>query len=86
MDWKEVAKLPEREQMRAWVENWKRVGPEMERMKREELRSLTEEDAFEQATILARSAAEEPCLEPARHHSEGLIEQQRLFAKLCQPR
>jgi hypothetical protein len=31
MDWKHVATLPEKEQMRAWVENWKRLGPELER-------------------------------------------------------
>ncbi len=52
VDWKEVAKLPEREQMRAWVENWKRVGPELEAIKRRELRALTEEEAFDEAVTL----------------------------------
>lgn len=81
MDWKEVAKLPEREQMRAWVENWKRIGPELEEIKKRELRALTEEEAARQAAILNESVADEYWIEPARERSEGLIEQQRLFQK-----
>ncbi len=35
--------------MRAWVENWKRVGPELEAIKRRELRAMTEEEGTKRA-------------------------------------
>ena len=79
MDWKHVATRSDQEQMRAWVENWKRVGPELERMKKEKLRSMSEEEAFNQAEVLSTSAADEVWIEPARAAAAGLIEQQRLF-------
>lgn len=82
MDWSEVAKLPRREQTRAWVQNWKRTGPELERQKRAELRDMTEEQAGDIAATLAQSAADELWTDPERHSAAGLIEQQRLFAKL----
>lgn len=79
MDWKYVATLPEKEQMRAWVENWKRIGPELEAMKRRELRALSEDEAFDQAETLSASAADELWIEPKRAAAEGFMEQQRLF-------
>jgi len=79
MDWKHIATLSEKEQMRAWVENWKRVGPELEAIKRRELRAMTEEEAFDQAETLTASAADELWIESKRAAAEGLIEQQRLF-------
>ena len=86
VDWKEVAKLSEHEQMRAWVENWKRIGPELERRKRRELRALSEEDAFDEALTLSASSADETWVEPGRAASEGLLEQQRLFQRLRAPK
>ncbi len=65
--------------MRAWVENWKRVGPELEALKRTQLRAMTEEEAFKQAEMLSASAADELWVEPKRAAAEGFIEQQRLF-------
>jgi hypothetical protein len=79
MDWKHVATLSEHEQMRAWVENWKRIGPELERMKQEKLRAMTEEEAFDQAETLSNSGADAVWVDPKRANAEGLIEQQRLF-------
>ncbi len=79
VDWKEVAKLPEREQMRAWVENWKRVGPELERIKREELRAMTEEEGTRVAVRVMEARAEPRWRDPARRAAHGMIEQQRWF-------
>jgi hypothetical protein len=70
--------------MRLWVENWKRVGPELERIKRHELRALSEEEAFDQAEALNRSVAEDVWVHPRRLAAAGLVEQQRLFQKLRQ--
>ncbi len=67
------------DQMRAWVENWKRVGPELERIKREELRAMTEEEAFRRAELLGRSGAADVWIEPGRAAAAGMVEQQRLF-------
>ena len=73
--------MPEREQMRAWVENWKSVGPELERMKRKELRAMTEEEAFDEALVLSASPADEIWVKTGRAPSEGLVEQQRIFQR-----
>jgi len=81
MDWSFANALSEKEQMRLWVETWKRAGPELERMKREELRALTEEEAYEQAQALALSAPDDLWIEPGRLSAAGLIEQQRVFRK-----
>lgn len=77
MDWKHIATLSEKEQMRAWVENWKRVGPELEAIKRRELRAMTEEEGTKRA-LRVMSARVKPRW---RDSSSGLIEQQRLFRK-----
>lgn len=85
MDWKHVATLSPKEQMRVWVENWKRIGPELERMKRKELAALSEEDAFDQAETLSESVADEMWIEPERTSAKGFMEQQRLFQKRPPP-
>jgi hypothetical protein len=84
VDWSSAKSLSEKEQMRLWVENWKRVGPELERIKRQELRALSEEEAFDQAEALNRSVAEDVWVHPRRLAAAGLVEQQRLFQKLRQ--
>ena len=83
MDWKEVAKLPEREQMRAWVENWKRIGPELERIKKQELRALTEEEGTQRALRVMEARIAPRWRDRKRRASSGLIEQQRLFMKFA---
>ncbi len=82
MDWSFAKSFSEKEQMRLWVETWKRTGPELERIKRAELRALTEEEAFEQAQALNDSVAEEVWIDPRRVAASGLAEQQRLFREL----
>ncbi len=81
MDWRLARSLPEREQMRLLVENWKQVGPELERSRRDELRAMSEEEAFEQAQVVGVSATSEMWIASDRAASLGLVEQQRLFAR-----
>jgi hypothetical protein len=63
--------------MRRWVETWKQAGPELAAIRREEVRTADNAhvvdllaDAFDHAATL-----------PMRTTS-GLVEMQRLFAKL----
>lgn len=83
IDWKEVAKLPVREQMRAWVENWKRLGPELERIKRQELRAMSEEEGTQRAIGVMEARVEPRWRDPRRRNGSGLIEQQRWFMRLA---
>lgn len=66
------------ERGRRWVDAWKRAAPELERMRREELRQL---DVYKAISLLSG-----PCdytVEPrSPKPTSGLIEQQRLFQKL----
>ena len=84
MDWKAVALLSEKEQMRAWVENWKRIGPELEKIKRDQLRALTEE-AWTRRTAAVMNSRPRHARERARLKvSSGLVEQQRIFSMAYQ--
>lgn len=69
--------------MRAWVENWKRVGPELEKQKQLELRRMTEEEGIERACRVMEARVEPRWRDPKRRESSGLIEQQRLFMKFA---
>jgi hypothetical protein len=71
----------EKERMRQWVENWKVVGEETDRLKTEALRALTQEEAAEQFNGMDCDPALVWTSEE-RRYSSGLIEQQRLFSKL----
>ncbi len=83
MDWKHIATLSEKEQMRAWVENWKRIGPELEKEKRDRLRAMTEEEGTTRALRVMDARVEPRWRDPRRRSSSGLIEQQRLFIKFA---
>ena len=63
---------------RRWVDAWKRATPELERIRREELRQL---DAFQ---AIAQLSATWDYRQPPRapKPTSGLIEQQRLFGRL----
>lgn len=67
----------EREKMRQWVNNWKETGEFLEKLRREEIKSLNIAEE-----ILSLSDASESALRfyPPKPTS-GLIEMQRLFAK-----
>lgn len=58
------------EQGRRWVEAWKHAGPELERIRREELRHLDQYEGISRLTW-----AYIPELRP----TSGLVEQQRWF-------
>ena len=63
------------EQGREWVAAWERAGPELERMRREELRAL---DTYRAISLLMGPA--DYTMEPrAPRPGSGLVEQQRLF-------
>lgn len=68
--------------MKRWVEQWKYVtGPELERIKKEELRAMTEAEALRRVVRVMNSRVRH-----AREHarlriSSGLVEQQRIFGK-----
>ena len=69
--------MDEREMIRRWVETWKRAGPELEAIRRREIREADNlkvlaalEDAFNYALQL-----------PPRP-SSGMVEMQRYLAKL----
>ena len=64
----------------AWVENWRRVGPELERIRRQELRAFRYEENVEAIDSLLEIACRFAVPQP----TSGLVEQQRLFGKLRQ--
>jgi hypothetical protein len=63
---------------RRWIEQWRRAAVALEKMKRFELQTLTEEDAWRQ--IEAIQSTPDIWRDPAA--KPGLIEQQALFKKL----
>ena len=69
--------------MKRWVATWKIAGPELERIKRRELRALSEEDILRRLSRVMDSRVKGTWRRPERLRSSGLIEQQRLFSKLA---
>jgi hypothetical protein len=53
-------------------------------LKKEELRAMTEEEAYVSARRLSSDVQDGVWIAPERRDALGLIEQQRLFAKLRQ--
>jgi hypothetical protein len=68
----------DRERLREWVETWRRVGPELEEIRRREIEEMDTRQAIRQ--IFGSPEFFFRHLEaPA---TSGLVEQQRWFAKL----
>ena len=69
----------ERGLVRQWVERWKRVGPQLESIRRRELRAMTDEQAKRAALDLLTlpQAADLP-----PRASSGLVDLQRWFGRL----
>ena len=67
------------ELLRDWVETWARAGPELDAIRRRELKALTDDDIREILQNLF--SVPFPPNSPARMDS-GLVEQQRWFARL----
>ena len=83
MDWSFAKSLSEKEQMRLWVETWRRVGPELERIKRAELRALSEEDGARRTISVMEARADDRWINSKRRKLSGLIEQQRFFMRFA---
>jgi hypothetical protein len=66
-------------QMKRWVDTWKKAGPELERIREEEIRNENTIRAFEIFTGMALLATRNFPPEP----NSGLVEQQRWFMKLA---
>jgi hypothetical protein len=73
----DTSQLSEHEQMKLWVETWKRAGAELERIRKEEIRTSKTTDFLTFSGMLATLLRElpPPC-------DTGLVEQQRLFKRL----
>jgi hypothetical protein len=69
------------EVMRRWVRTWKSAGEELDRIKQEELRALTEEEAAAQSLDLFRMGDQWMDENPGFKRESGLVEQQRWFMK-----
>lgn len=70
--------MTEREIMRKWVQTWKEFGPELEAIR---LREVRDADNLLTLQLLARAFDQATSSQPPRQTS-GLVEMQRLFAKL----
>jgi hypothetical protein len=71
------------ELLRDWVETWARAGPELESIRRREIEALTDEDVRE----ILQNLFSVPLLPDAQQRVDsGLVEQQRWFARLREPR
>lgn len=67
----------ERLQIRRWVETWRKAGPALAAIQRDELRSMT--DAERRRAIEAVLSLAPVCTEP--RPTSGLVEQQKRFAR-----
>lgn len=65
------------EEARAWAAIWRRAAPALERVRRDELRSVSTDVALANLAPLFADALKLP-----PRTTSGLIEQQRLFAKV----
>jgi hypothetical protein len=72
--------MNETESNRLWVEQWRRTGSLLEKIRHEELRAMTDEQAQRAFQSVADLAFERP--EWPVRKSSGFVEQQRLFLKL----
>jgi len=63
-----------------WVDHWGRVGPLLEKIRHDELRAMSEEEARRAFLTLAEFACE--VNHPNPRTTSGFVEQQRLFLKL----
>jgi hypothetical protein len=66
------------EKFGAWVQNWREIGPELDRIRREEIRSANTQESIRAFDLAFKAALRN---QPPRETS-GLVEMQRLFKKL----
>jgi hypothetical protein len=77
----EAALAVDLETQRAWARAWQVTGEALEKIRRAELRALTGERALA-ATDSLLSLGKGMALSANRRGTSGLVEQQRLFARL----
>jgi hypothetical protein len=65
------------EEAREFVERWRKAGPELEKVRREELRALTDAESRR----LFNALLELRNLRPQHRPTSGFVEQQRIFQK-----
>ena len=70
--------MTESEMVRLWAQTWKNAGPELEEIR---LREVRDEDNLLSLRLLARAFNHATSNQPP-DESPGLVEMQRLFAKL----
>ena len=73
-----LAETPEEQQ--AWMKQWRAAAVALRKVKREELRAMTDAQAIAGFNSLD-TPPEFGYRSPERANSEGLIEQQRIFRK-----
>jgi len=69
--------MDEAEQRRRWVKTWKKAEPELEAIRRREIQEADNLKALESLTSSFNYAVRLPA-----RPSSGMVEMQRLFAKL----
>ena len=70
--------MDEREVVARWVQHWKEAGPELDAIRREEIRSADKSEVLAQLESAFNHAVRTM---PMRETS-GMVEMQRLFAKV----
>jgi hypothetical protein len=70
--------MDDREKMRLWVETWKRAGPELEAIRREEIEKADNLDDLAVLEGAFNHALESVAPEP----TSGMVEMQKWFAKM----
>lgn len=66
------------DRLRAWVQSWQRLGPELERLRRESIRNANTQESIMRFDLAFKAALRNT---PPRTTS-GLVEFQRLIRKL----
>lgn len=72
--------MSEREQLKHWVDAWKRAGKELEQIRRKEIREIDTQRAIEAFNGLVQIVVRDHPPPP----TSGLVEQQAWFSKLRQ--
>lgn len=73
--------MTEKEKILQYIRNWKVVGEELDRMKAEELRAMSEEESARIFDGLQACGLEDMWRQPECAEDNGMVEQQRIFMK-----
>jgi hypothetical protein len=73
--------MTEDEKIRQYIQNWKLVGDELDRVKAQELRSLSEQESAERIHDVLLMADSWAKIHGASDRECGMVEQQRIFER-----